>query len=561
MRTLSIHAGIWNRLLALSLVLALLSAACHPGSSRPAPDDRVRLDLAPTPGANVLIVSFDALRADALGVYGNDRGTSPHLDRWARDALVFDRAQAAGPSTPHSFAAAFTGKLPLRVFRAWRLDDGPTLASLFAAAGYVTAFFSGNVQLVSGRNFQQGFDHYDLPMSKDLADEDRDGIPDDEVILRRAQAWIEQHDGQRFFAWVHFLSPHSPYTYREESRRFYDEAYRGPFERTTGHTFEIDSDADLSRARDLYDGEVFHADRLFAALMETVERLRLRERTVIVLTADHGEEFLEHGGLQHSSLYEEVLRIPLIIDLPGVAGGSRTAVRYSNVDLLPTLAHLAALELETEVDGVSLAASHDPRRLLVASDYASFVVTRGSSKLIASCRRDTAAELYDLARDPEEQQNLAVEAPELHRELRRELTRWIGEAPCSALRRAYAGAPPTLGLTEEEVAKLAALGYLDRSGDGWTAPDPRFSATPNPIPDCDGNGLGVTTLEWDAPTASSPLEVRVISPDGKAMTRSGLIGQATTGEWVRHGMRFFLVEVATNEVVASTVVEVTPCHP
>ncbi len=507
----------------------------------------------------MLVVSFDALRPDALGVYGNGRGTSPNLDRWARNALVFDRAQSAGRSTPHSFAAAFTGKFPFRVFRGWPLAEGPTLASRFAAAGYVTAFFSTNVQLISGRNFDQGFDHYDLPMSKDLADEDGDGIPDDHVILRRAREWIEQHRDQRFFAWIHFLSPHSPYTYREESRHFYDETYRGPFERATGHTFKIDSEADLRRVRDLYDGEVFYADRLFAALEKTVERLSLQERTVIVVTADHGEEFLEHGDVQHRSLYEEVLRIPLIIDLPGVAGGSRTAIRYSNVDLLPTLAHVAALELEFEVDGVSLAAPHDPQRLLVVSDDARIAVTRDSLKLIVSCRRDSAAELYDLAQDSAERHNLAAEALELRFELRRELTRLIGEAPCSALRRAFAGAPPTLGLEEEVVAKLEALGYVDRSEPAWTGPAPRFSATPNPIPDCDGDGRGVTTLQWDAPTASSPLEVRVASPDGKAMARVGIIGKATTGEWARDGMVFFLVEVETGKVLASTVVGLDSC--
>ncbi len=559
--------GSWrSRSHALAWLLLLISAACRPGPSRSASEGEVRLDLPQLPGVNVLVISFDALRADALGVYGNTRGITPNLDRWALEALVFDRAQTAGHATPFSFAAAFTGKLPFRVFRGWRLEDGPTLASLFAAAGYATAFFSNNAQVVANRNFQQGFDRYDLLMSQDLPDNDHDGVIDDEAVLQRAQDWIENNYKQQFFAWVHFLSPHSPYTYRDESKHLYDEAYRGPFETTTGHTFEVESDADLVRLRHLYDGEVFYADRLFAALEETVERLQLKESTVIVVTADHGEEFLDHGGLQHGTLYEEVIRIPLMIYHPGKELGTRTEIAYSNVDLMPTLAHIAALELETGMDGISLAGSHDPRRLLVTSKMglsataSGMAVTRGSSKLIASCSQGSTGQLYDLKKDPEEQHNLAAETPGLYRELHRELIRMIGDHPCSVLQRAVAGAPPTAGLEEGEIETLAALGYLDVSSEStWSAPAPHFSATPNPIPDCDGTGLGVATLRWDAPTASPPLEVRVNSPNGAVMSRAGQIGEAATEKWVRDGMTFFLVESPSSEIVATTTVNLVPC--
>ena len=119
------------------------------------------------PIRNVIVISFDALRADALGVYGYDRGTSPNIDRWAQRAVVFDRAYASAQATPTSFAGAFTGRYPFRVFRGWQLEDEATLAASFKAAGYHTAFLANNIQVMAERGFGEGFDHYVEPQAED----------------------------------------------------------------------------------------------------------------------------------------------------------------------------------------------------------------------------------------------------------------------------------------------------------------------------------------------------------------------------------------------------------
>ena len=118
------------------------------------------LELPDAPEMNVIVISFDALRAESLGAYGYQRPTSPNIDRFAEGALVFDNVQNAANSTPTSFASFWTGKLPHRVFRGWRLEDADTLAEAFAEEGYRTAAFLNNAQLVPERNFDQGFDEY-----------------------------------------------------------------------------------------------------------------------------------------------------------------------------------------------------------------------------------------------------------------------------------------------------------------------------------------------------------------------------------------------------------------
>ncbi|HER19522.1 MAG TPA: methyltransferase domain-containing protein, partial [Chromatiales bacterium] len=155
------------------------------------------------PGYNVVVISFDALRADALGTYGYDRPTSPNIDAFAEESLVFERASVAGQATPSSFASAFTGELPFRVFRGWKLAHVPTMAAAFKDAGYTTAGIMNNVQLMTERHFDQGFDHYDML-----------DIPNDREVIERTKQWFEGRPDKPFLLWTHFISPHTPYTYR-----------------------------------------------------------------------------------------------------------------------------------------------------------------------------------------------------------------------------------------------------------------------------------------------------------------------------------------------------------
>ena len=262
----------------LLLFAGLILASCsderdgqHPGLSTLLP---------PPSRMNVLIVSFDALRADALGLYGYARNTSPNLDAFAERSLVFDSAYAAAPVTPTSFSAAFTGQHPYRVFLGWQLIPAMTLAQMMKDAGYSTFGLFNNVQLAPQRNFGQGFDHF------------RGETWPDRQVLKDAKAKLSELKNEKFFGWVHFISPHTPYDYREMSSHLAPLQSEGRFARSTGGKFEVKNDEELARVRDLYDGEVFFADHLFGKLMEFLEQSGLAEKTIVIVTADHGEGFI-----------------------------------------------------------------------------------------------------------------------------------------------------------------------------------------------------------------------------------------------------------------------------
>jgi len=431
------------------LLLLLLTAGCDSS----APPASLAKELPVHRGLNVLVVSFDALRADALGVYGYARPTSPNLDRFAEEALVFERAYAAAPVTPTSFAAAFTGQLPLRVFTGWKLLETDTLAGAFSDAGYYSFALLNNVQLVAERNFQQGFSRYEVV-----------DLPEEE-LLRQAMQRIDEAADRRFLGWVHFISPHTPYQRREMARAFYDDGYTGRFEQSAPERFEVSNEAELQRARDLYDGEVFFGDHLFGRLIDHLRSRGLLDETLVVVTSDHGEEFMEHGGLQHRGQHEEVIRIPLLIRHPDVARGSRTDTPYLNVDLLPTLAAIAGIPAPDVPDGRDLTRGWRDERLLVSigmtrKDLRQLSGTRGRDKLIVTCRPEYGEKLFDLATDPREAQDRIGEAPDLARALRDALEQRVVGEPCRAIDMAMGGRAAERSLTPAQIEKLKALGYL-----------------------------------------------------------------------------------------------------
>jgi arylsulfatase len=434
----------------LALGLAMLISGCDFGAEPRSPIAEqlpVRADM------NVLIVSFDALRADALGLYGYHRDTSPNLDAFAQQALVFEHAYSAAPVTPTSFASAFTGQLSFRVFHSWSLLETTTLAGVYSSAGFNTFAVLNNAQLVAERHFDQGWQSYQV-----LNDPD-------ETVLETGLAEIERMGDQRFMGWIHFISPHTPYDPRPMSEHFYDPSYSGPIQSAAGELTHVENDDDLKRVRDLYDGEIFFADHLFQRLIDRLTQLGLMDNTLIVVTADHGEEFYDHGKLQHNSQYEEVIRIPMLIRHPDVARGSRTDAPYLNADLLPTLAAISGIAIEEVPDGIDLTRPWRPDRLRVSVGMTGRLLrqvsgTRENDKLIVTCKPDYAEEMYDLGQDPGEQSNRILDDPELAGRLYADIERIAFMDPCDAIQRAASGVAPETGLTEEQIQQLKSLGYL-----------------------------------------------------------------------------------------------------
>jgi arylsulfatase A-like enzyme len=421
---------------------------------------------------HVVIYLVDTLRADRLGAYGHPAPTSPRFDAFAREALLFEDAWAQASWTRPATGSILTGLHPA-LHGADREDralapEQTTLAELLKAAGYRTGAFVAN-HLVGGRfGFEQGFDEWNG------GDERLYGAPA-AVLGERALAWLDRGRGP-FLLYVHTLEPHSPYTP--------EPGYAAPFAlphytgtRDTrgllrlGQLGRLAPDG-LRFLQSQYQGEIRQNDAAFGALLDGLRARGLLEGSVVVFTSDHGEELLDHGGTEHAkTLYQELLRVPLAVRLPGGRrGGTRETDTVQQIDLLPTLLRLAGVVAPGGLPGRDLAArwlGRDARPLeppLFFAEERFTVISKaavraGARKLIlnsdgeALWRAGTPLELYDLARDPGERDNLAARAPVSLRYLRQELERF---------RRLSAAARKgrTLTLTPGELEQLRALGYV-----------------------------------------------------------------------------------------------------
>lgn len=358
--------------------------------------------LAQLPDAHVLVISIDALRADHLGAYGYARPISTYLDRFAEEALVFEHAYAAAPHSSYSISSLWTSAyIHQRVELGLPLPER-TVASVLGDVGYRTAaFYTQGIFHTEGermRVYEQNAFRFDRHEHANLTAENMTDAALEEIDR------IHQDGEPPSLTWVHYFDVHEPY--REQSL----------------------GTADLDR----YDGEIRNVDRAIERLITGVRR-RLERPVIIALTADHGEEFRDHGGVYHgSTLYEEQIRVPLILHVPGVEG-RRVAAPVELVDLAPTLLGL--------VDHADPTMRGDDLRPLFGEDLSwppafgavsyKKMVVRWPYKLVADLRFDLF-EIYDLEEDPHERVNLAGERPELLADLKGEVYAWLDELRSSS---------------------------------------------------------------------------------------------------------------------------------
>jgi arylsulfatase A-like enzyme len=275
-----------------------------------------------------------------------------------------------------------------------------------------------------------------------------------------------------FLAWVHLLDPHASWDRSPLAESFYDAGYRGRYEQAgPGVAFAEHDPAELARLRSLYTGEVFLADRHFGTLLDALTAAGLLERSVLLLTADHGEGLMDHGLLQHGQVYEEDLRIPLVLGVPGLPAGRRVAAPVTQLDVLPTLAGLAGVALEGPVAGRDLTRVPTAAREVVGVAYTDDARRRASlrdedgTKLVVDCGGGPGAappsrQLFDLSVDPGEREDLAAARPERARALEQRLWQALGVSGCAELRMARSsGRGAHEGLDPETVRRLEALGY------------------------------------------------------------------------------------------------------
>ncbi len=307
--------------------LALVLAAC--GRERP---------------WNVLLFTFDTTRADFIGCYGKQSARTPNLDRLAAQGFLFEHAYSSNPVTQAAHSTILTGVYPMvhgvRDNTFFHLPDRQvTLAELLGAQGFATGAAVGGFPLTEEFGTAPGFDFYDDDLTATASDfrgrparrrfdtwyDERPAGHVNDAIL----PWLRQRRGAPFFAWLHYWDPHEPHIAVP------------PY----GQLF----------AHDPYQGEIAYADDSLGAVLRQLEELGELERTLIVMTADHGEGRQEHREMTHAFLaYDPTIHVPLIVRVPGRRGGRRVSERVGTVDIVPTVLDLLGLAMPAEIQGRSL---------------------------------------------------------------------------------------------------------------------------------------------------------------------------------------------------------------
>jgi arylsulfatase A-like enzyme len=474
-----------RNVLAACLACALLSSfalACGPGEERtqaepspraqPGTEGEAQPVAEAGPRPSFVLISLDTLRDDHMGAYGYQRDTSPNLDAFARQGVLFEDAVANSPWTLPSHGSLLTGLYPrnhgLKSRHVRLRDDVPTLASVLGKAGYATAGLVNSHNLSERYGLDRGFDlhrYYPERIDERRVRSAREQIAD-------AIAWLGKLPPERpFFLFLHNYDVHSAYDPDPEFLAPFEHPYAGSIVGTTPELqlvrkgkLELDP-ADVRRLIDLYDGGIRQIDADLEQLFDYLDHTGLTATTHVIITSDHGEEFEEHGGVLHGrTMYQEVLAIPLLVRGPGIPVGRRVSGLVQLHDLFPTMLSLAGVRSEAPVDGIDLVpvlraeAGIDPERFAFGeADHKNEMhdvkrmVQVGGAKLIFD-RIERRIELYDLESDPAELDELSSRDAETAGTLMEVLEGYIHTE------RAGVSVPP---LSKEQEDNLRALGYIE----------------------------------------------------------------------------------------------------
>lgn len=422
---------------------------------------------------NVILITVDTLRADRIGVYGFARAHTPTLDQFAREGVRFAKAICQLPQTNASHASLLTGLYAstngVKVHMVDKLAPGSqTMATIFRANGYRTAGIYSWVSLdpqFCGLN--QGFDTYagyvlnrplllsdprleqlaavyrevkaKLPVVKtaDLVlgssqqiEETVDGRAD--VTNQAVFQWLEAHaTGDPFFLWIHYFDPHYPYAPPNGYDHVLGVSYNGKIDGSVQTIHEIESgkltatNADRARLDELYQGEIAYTDAQLGRLFVELERRGLKDDTAIVIAADHGESFGEHGDWTHGlKVYETEIHVPLLIRYPArIPAGLEVAGPVQLIDVLPTLLDLTGLKASKQLQGASLLPliqqpDANAQRLAFTelADEAFVSMLTRDWKVIRN-NANGELQLYHVSNDEAEQKNLAQAEASVARDL------------------------------------------------------------------------------------------------------------------------------------------------
>lgn len=436
-----------------SLPVALMALLLTgPWACTPAPGDT-------RPSAHgAILISIDTLRPDSLGAYGHPQPTSPHIDRFREDAILFENAIAHGASTLISHASIFTSLAPPQHGASMRhrrplSPERLTVAEVLRDHGLLTASFNGGGQLDPAFGVGQGFDVYEAgPRGSDTF----------EAVTDRALGWLEEQGDERFFLFLHTYEVHHPYEPSPEDLAALGSSYEGqlPSRISLELLDQINegrralAPGDLDHIRRVYDAQIRSVDRAFGRLVAGLEERDLYDRLLIVFTSDHGEEFGEHGTVGHHShtVFDELLRVPLLLKLPGsVHGGTTVETMVAGIDVAPTLVAGLGLEVPGSFEGLDLVAVAEGR--VPGPSHVLSKVDGGATSLRTPRWKWAQKRLYDLQADPGEQTDVSSSHPERAEALRRLKDELVARGPGDH-------AQP-IELDAELVETLRELGYVE----------------------------------------------------------------------------------------------------
>lgn len=464
-------------LLLLTASILTLTVACESKDDRPASSDDV-------PHGAVLIV-LDTVRADHLSCYGHDRRTSPNIDKLAKSGVRFAQVVSPSPWTLPSMGALLTGEYPERgPARTGRLSS--SIVELLRHAGMTTAAFTEGGYVSREFGMDLGFTHFveeEGAVQRLKPGERPDPYPRGgiERTFRLAREWLIEHKGERFFLLIHTYEAHTPYTRRDFARGL-DAGRVGPtldipFLRPL-QTGEIElNEAEIQYVSALYDGGILYADRHVGSFLSFLEATGLKDKTLVVVTSDHGEELGDHypgNTADHGhSLRDPLLLVPLVVFNPLNHYAVRTvSAQVRLLDVMPTIADLLGVSIERTLDGESLVATmtgtdtadrlalaahtkKGPRRVCIRTGGFKYIVAKGKDTSRPMLRPPPARrQLYDLNSDPLERRNMIDDKPTLAR------------AMAKALTAAYATFGDATGFQPPDVAdgelmeRLKSLGYI-----------------------------------------------------------------------------------------------------
>lgn len=416
---------------------------------------------------NVLLIIIDTLSAKHLEVYDDSLNNAPNLSNLAKNGIVFERAYSSAPWTKPSIASVFTGQFP-RNHTVTKLNsvlpkDKDTMSEYFKEMGYETSGVISHTLLKRGNGYEQGFEDFKLvPFRGNV----HDSITSDKVT----DIAIEQIDKHKqtkrpFFQFIHYFDPHFNYQHHQKFDR--TSWYKGKLRPGMGFRklrslIPQMTPEDQKYLVGLYHEEIAFTDEQIGRLLEHLKSNGLYENSVIVVTADHGEEFLDHGGLGHTrTLYDELIRVPLIISWLKTLPSSKQSAMVGTIDLFPSLIELTGGQPGQKLDGLSLFKNSSisiplERKIFSEVDFKSSGIHAHKSGVIENLDKlifDHLAKqflLFDLSTDPKEDTNVF----EAHRkeDLEKSLDNFIHSKGTSD--------SETLEHSKEELDQLKSLGYL-----------------------------------------------------------------------------------------------------